>query len=531
MKWVDNLQDKIRKGIRTWLQLQPSGARSISIQAVEDFELQAIRNRIWYRGDSNELEQLYMQLNEYADKYKFWASKCTPGMEMRKVHTGLPSLIVRTLISVILPDMGEADIESPAHASLWRDIAENNDIHHLLKAAMTDVLVTGDGAFKISIDTEFSDYPIIEWVSGERVEYIHLHGRLQEVVFKTQLPKGYTLWERYGRGYIKNELYLNDAQVSVGDNPATSHLVDLSFDEQLLMAVPLMFFDNPKYMERGGSIFSGKLDSFDAFDETWSQWLDAQRAGRARTYIPESYIPRDPETGKLMRANAFDNRFIAGEDNVAEGGKNAITTEQPSIPHDSYLAAYMTALDLCLQGIISPSTLGIDVKKLDNADAQREKEKATLYTRNTIIEALQEQLPKLIEACINAYYIANRQAWTKVKASVPFGEYANPSFESQIETLSKARPGSAIMSVEAQVEELYGDTKDESWKAEEVKRIKAELGIAEMDEPGVNMEAGEFSVNSVKEVTVDEGEDSKETVENVKGGVSGTVADSQRAGA
>ena len=60
----------------------------------------------------------------------------------------------------------------------------------------------------------------------------------------------------------------------------------------------------------------------------------------------------------------------------------------------------MTALDLCLQGIISPSTLGIDVKKLDNAEAQREKEKATLYTRNAIVEALQEELPEVISFCI-----------------------------------------------------------------------------------------------------------------------------------
>ena len=126
-------------------------------------------------------------------------------------------------------------------------------------------------------------------------------------------------------------------------------------------------------------------------DRAWSQWMDALRAGRARTYIPESYIPRNPETGELLKASAFDNRFIAGDDNMGEGGKNQILTEQPDIPHESYLASYVTALDLCLQGIISPSTLGIDVKKLDNAEAQREKEKATLYTRNAIVEALQKQ--------------------------------------------------------------------------------------------------------------------------------------------
>ena len=50
--------------------------------------------------------------------------------------------------------------------------------------------------------------------------------------------------------------------------------------------------------------------------------------------------------------------------------------------------------------------------------------------------------------------------------STKFGEYANPSFESQVETISKAKSG-GIMSVEASVEELYGDTKDEEWKLEE----------------------------------------------------------------
>ena len=78
---------------------------------------------------------------------------------------------------------------------------------------------------------------------------------------------------------------------------------------------------------------------------------------------------------------------------------------------------------------------------------------------------------------------------------IPFGEYANPSFESQVETLAKARPGAAIMSVEAQVEELYGDSKDEAWKKEEVARLKAEQGIAEVEEPGISQAAGSFQLN------------------------------------
>ena len=81
----------------------------------------------------------------------------------------------------------------------------------------------------------------------------------------------------------------------------------------------------------------------------------------------------------------------------------------------------------------------------------------------------------------DAYY---EQPYKETEITVSFGEYANPSFESQVETISKAKSG-GIMSVEASVDELYGDTKDETWKSEEVTRLKAEQGITEMEEPQV----------------------------------------------
>ena len=60
---------------------------------------------------------------------------------------------------------------------------------------------------------------------------------------------------------------------------------------------------------------------------------------------------------------------------MTEGAVAKIDLVQPTIPTESYLSTYTTALDLCLQGVISPSTLGIDVKKLDNAEAQERRKK------------------------------------------------------------------------------------------------------------------------------------------------------------
>ena len=70
------------------------------------------------------------------------------------------------------------------------------------------------------------------------------------------------------------------------------------------------------------------------------------------------------------------------------------------------------------------------------------------------------------------------------EVDITFQDYANPSFESQIETIGKGRQ-QGILSIEACVEELYGDDRDDEWKEEEVARLKAEQGLAEIDEPMV----------------------------------------------
>ena len=527
MNWMEKLNENIKKTVRSWLNVLPASPYNFQINEMLDFEGHCIRNRIWYRGDSNELEQFYKQNRENADRFKFWACDCTPGMEIRKIHTGLPGLIVRTLAAAVLPDMNDFEFGSAKHENLWADIAEDNTFQKKIEGALKEALYIGDGAFKVSIDTQVSQLPILEWYAGDRVEFVRQRDRIREVVFKTPyLEKGrtYVLNERYGYGYILNELYYDNKLVPLETISATAGLKDVAFESSQILAVPFMVYESSKYEGRGGSIFDGKLDAFDSLDETWSQWMDALRAGRAKEYIPETLIARDPANGGLMRPNAFDNRFIATASDMGEGAQNKISIEQPVIPHESYLASYVTALDLCLQGVISPSTLGIDVKKLDNAEAQREKEKTTLYTRNSIVEALQNTLPKVVEMCINANNLLNGHLPEEVEVNIPFGEYANPSFESQVETVAKARQG-GIMSIERCVEELYGDSLDEHCKNEEIERLKAEQGVQDMIEPSVNLEAGPFAVN----MGGNEGESGSERpdIPDEQNGVPGAEEDGQ----
>ena len=479
------MSDKIRKALRSFLRVEPPGRMSFSVQEELDFASNAFVNKLWYRGSASELNQFYSQLN--SDTYPFWGSVPTRGLEIRKIHTGIPKIVVNTLAQIVIRDFNGITYEEIEKKEFWEAVERENGLEKLLLRATKDALVIGDGACKISFDPELSQYPILEWFPGDQVEFSYERGRLKEVIFKQEYKKEhkrYTLLEKYGFGYINYELYDEEGSaVDVGAIEETADLQNISFDRSFMMAVPYKIIESDRWPGRGQSIYDGKKDSFDALDEAWSQWVHAMRTSRPVKYIPESLIPRDENNGRLLRPNAFDNQFVATESNMMEGAKNEIEVKQPDFPSEAYNATYITALDLALQGLISPSTLGIDIKKLDNAEAQREKEKATLYTRGIIIEAMTAFLKTLTDSVFKAYNTALKRTLEDVDTDISFGEYANPSFEAVVETLSNPN---TPMSIEAKVEEMWGDSKDAAWKEEEVKRIKEQSGIVSIDEPALN---------------------------------------------
>jgi hypothetical protein len=233
-----------------------------------------------------------------------------------------------------------------------------------------------------------------------------------------------------------------------------------------------MFDESAVFSGRGRSLFEGKTGAFDGLDEVISQWVDALRDGRAKTYIPAQLVPRSPYSGAFMRPNAFDARFIQTAGDMAEGAANRIEVIQAEIPSAALAESYAAFLDLCLQGVLAPATLGIDLKKTDNAEAQREKEKATLYSRNRLAGRLRETLPKLVKAACAVYEITEGGETADFDVSINFGEYGSPAFGEQADVIGKA-VNAGIMSVEAAVEELYGDTWTAEEKKTEAERIRA----------------------------------------------------------
>lgn len=480
-------RERVKNMIKSWLDIRPAHGQVFLINENMDFQANCIRNKIWYRGDSHELSEFYGQL-PYAED-TFWGAAQTADIRMKKSHSGLPKLIIKTIINTVMTDYSGDDVQD----EYWKEVNKENKFDSkMIKSIIADALYIGDGALKINYDPAVSDKAILEWVDGSKVDFVYKRGRLVELVFKSyheEKNTTYLLEEHYGYGYITYKLLKDDDEVALNKVEALASLKDIEFDKSVMWAVPLMLNESAKYKGRGESIFDGKYDSFDSLDEIISQWLEAVRTGRATKYIPEDLLPKDPNTGEIIMPNPFDNKFIKTESTIGENDKKQIDVTQPEIPTEQYLQSYITFLDLCLQGIISPSTLGIDNKKLDNAEAQREKEKTTLYTRGLIIDALNDFIPEVVNVVLKSKdLMAKKPVPADIEVNIKFGEYNNPSFEAQVETIGKART-QKVMSIEASVEELYGDTKDSKWKEEEIARLKAEEGIVDIEEPAVNFDA------------------------------------------
>lgn len=490
--------NRIQSFIMRLFKIEPARDRSVTILEPHTFRENVIRNKIWYHGDSVELEQYFQKTARWdVEKARFWAAKAQGSV--RKMHSGIVSMVIDRYRDIVLADMDNTTFGEGQDTldELWDEIYAKSKLNDVIGEAIASALASGDGAFKITAD-ECSPYPIVEFYDAENVDYVYVHSSLLEVKFYTSYKgkdnKSLRLEETYGFGYVRYKLYDDTGkEMPIDALPETAHLIDFGIEQDLMLAVPLKIMNSTRYKNRGKALFDGKSDVLDGLDEVISQWIDAVRMGRIKRYIPDRLIPKDPDTGQLLPANPFDNDFIAIGDDMSEKAAQQVEISQPAISYEAYVSSYASFLDMVLQGVMSPSTLGIDLKKTENAESQREKEKVTLHVRNKIVDALNETLPELFRVILQCYDIMCEKTPGDYEPSVKFGEFASPDFSTTVDTVGKAKQY-GIMSIETSVDQLYGDTWTQEEKDAEVERLKAEQGIQELEEPAVNLEADEFTV-------------------------------------
>lgn len=479
----DSIKDKLKRFLESFFVYQIKDySYNFELEEGISFKENLAENKVWSRGIPRELEDFYSIVPEL-DKTSFWGAS-SHVENIRKIHVNLPQLIIKTLTDITVNDLNDIEITDNEYKEIWNKIDNNNKFTKSLNRVLKSVLIYGDGAFKISFKPDFMDVPVISFENAENIDFIVENGRIKETVFKKTYNLGekkFYLMEFYGFGYIHYMLVdENFVEYPLNTIDKLKNLKDIVFiksdgkiDNSINLAIPFKIWESDLYEFRGKSIFDGKKGAFDSLDEMYSQFIDSMRKGRIQRYIPTSLIPKD-KNGNLLMKNDFCNNYISLQvPNLIEGNQiPQVQLVEPQLQVDKYLQAYSMSLDACLQGIISPSTIGIDSNKInENATAERERERVTLFTRDNIIDQMRYVLEEVIETCIRFYcYQLGMTYNNDYEISVTFGQYASPSFESRIECLTKAAPGKQIISFEFIVDELFPE-KTEEEKKEEIERL------------------------------------------------------------
>lgn len=466
---------------------------------------------VWYDGDGDELLNFYTRENYIGFNYEpfymrnkknyFWAISSTEA-QIKRTHSGQPRNIVDTLVNIMPFPL----ISAGEDTNKLQAVVRESGLEQVYKDEQLPLtLVEGWGCWKINWDKDVSDYPSVEYVSAENVDFIYKSGKIIGIVFKnyyTSDKKRYLLLETRSIEWrpnssaaegsegervlvITNELYELPMNMAATDDDTPLKKVDLktvpeleSVEERIeigpfdkLFAVPCVLLGNTsRQWGYGRSIFTGKIDLFDDLDQALSQSSNAVRLSTPIEYIDEEYLERD-KNGLPKKPKAYDRKYVMMKgqkngDGLATGQPVQIT--QPSIEFSRYSDHAVQILLQILNGILSPATLGIDIAKKDNAAAQREKEKVTIFTRNALINGEERILRSLMEQMLMAKEFMDTGA-VSVHAydiSVKFNEFADDSFENKLEALGKAYDMEEI-STDMYLNKLYGDTLSEEERAAE----------------------------------------------------------------
>ena len=466
---------------------------------------------VWYDGDGDELLNFYTRENYIGFNYEpfymrnkknyFWAISSTEA-QIKRTHSGQPRNIVDTLVNIMPFPL----ISAGEDTNKLQAVVRESGLEQVYKDEQLPLtLVEGWGCWKINWDKDVSDYPSVEYVSAENVDFIYKNGKIIGIVFKnyyTSDKKRYLLLETRSIEWkpnssaaegsegervlvITNELYELPMNMAATDDDTPLKKVDLktvpeleSVEERIeigpfdkLFAVPCVLLGNTsRQWGYGRSIFTGKIDLFDDLDQALSQSSNAVRLSTPIEYIDEEYLERD-KNGLPKKPKAYDRKYVMMKgqkngDGLSTGQPVQIT--QPSIEFSRYSDHAVQILLQILNGILSPATLGIDIAKKDNAAAQREKEKVTIFTRNALINGEERILRSLMEQMLMAKEFMDTGAVSvhTYDISVKFNEFADDSFENKLEALGKAYDMEEI-STDMYLNKLYGDTLSEEERAAE----------------------------------------------------------------
>jgi hypothetical protein len=462
---------------------------------------------VWYSGDGDELLNFYTQKTNIDYNYEpfydrnkrgyFWSISSTEE-DIKRTHSGVVKTIVDTLVNIInTPDVSCEETEI-----LEKILDENNFDWIYKQEQMPFTMVEGWGAYKINWDMDMSDYPIIEYYKADSVYFIYTRKRITGIIFLDfyfdDKGKKYLLVETRRR-YKKDLIIEKELFETYGDDEAIKKVpfstlpvlkdtvAYMKLDNYKgFLATPCVFFKDIEADRPGRSIFEGKIDLCDDYDQCFSQRANSVRKSTPIEYFNSDFLEKDPRTGITIQPKVYDRKYLmytGGKDANGNSNTNSpVEVTEPHLQFQQYDGEANAILTEILSGILSPASLGIDVSRRDNAASQREKEKVTVFTRNAIIKSEKRIISQLCNELLCAYELMHTQQITKFEydVTVKYGEFADASYENKLNVLTGALSAGTI-SPKMFMKKLYGnDTLSKSEYDEELQFLEAERNVQQM---------------------------------------------------
>lgn len=499
----------------------------------EAFSNRVTENFIWFSGNTRALRDFYLTKSNWLEEMNmFWAK--APA-KYRKVHSGIPNLLC-TKMPIILFGSGY-DIK----VEVYKKDAEGNvtdkidakaskkakdtllalltkmGIYELASNQAVNESRDGHTVAKLSYDKTLSPFPIYEITDIRNFEIVKERGITKSIVFKTWLSGNnddqYCHHEIYttdinGCALIQNKLYKiqvdGETEVPLATHPSTAELPP----EVLFTEIKgLLAFEKPNKLPNsefidccyGASDYAGAIPAFDGLDETLSEIFAEIRNNKTIRYFPASMLPRDvykDQNGNQVvvtnEPDAFITNYQKVQDTYGEETEHKVEVVQINDKMASLLDKWKVGITTaCNLAGISPLALGITGLEAINsgADSQRERNKATIETRNKKLNLWKPYLEELFIKILefnrwykNAFGIKQDGIddtdldWSNCNISITFPDYIVETASELINTWGGAKQ-MGVASTETVIDKIHKEWSEEA-KQEEVNRIKFEQGTS-----------------------------------------------------
>lgn len=475
--------------------------KSINRYIIEQFD-------IWYNGNSDQKLDFYSasRMKTYianpiyfrnCSNY-FWA-KSSGEKSIKRTSADLCHDITETLNFIV----GEPKIsaESPDNdLKVQKALDFNNLLETVKQIQLPYTEVEGWGAYRIDIDLNQSNkYPIIKYYDALNTYFIKEGQRIIAVITTDFVVKDNVTYCIFDTRYTRYDAELdmtfscidkNAFEIDTNNNLYPTDIKNLTFltdttphveyPYSKMLAEPCVFFDYKNGEEigvYGKSIWYGKIDQLDDFDQLESILSTTVRRSTPKVAYPVDTLESDKVTGEAKTPDDFDTKYIAVPNSITGDGMNISnivpTVVQPTLNLAMYTEAEQSKILLIIEGLLSPADFGIDIAKKDNAEAMREKERQTLFIRNTICDKESKILTNLTQKVLDFINFMETGWVLEEEANIKcdFDKFANPSKEERIATYLPMFTSGAI-SVERFVEEIYEDEMTDEEKKNEIARLK-----------------------------------------------------------